>query len=111
MIYNALIYHQSIALKMQESKIYLNVPYAEKDAAKALGAKWDSKKKQWYTPVNIDIAQFSKWKTQSPATGSSATTKSRATRSTSSQSVILGVTTYGKNKDSVACSDDAPPWD
>ena len=43
---------------MQDSKIYLNVPYAEKDAAKALGAKWDPVKKQWYAPANIDIAAF-----------------------------------------------------
>jgi hypothetical protein len=30
------------------SKIYLNVPFARKDEAKALGAKWDSSKKKWY---------------------------------------------------------------
>ena len=30
-------------------KIYLNVPYAKKDEAKALGAKWDTIIKKWYT--------------------------------------------------------------
>ncbi len=30
-------------------KIYLNVPREEKDDAKALGAKWDSKAVSWYT--------------------------------------------------------------
>lgn len=29
-------------------KIYLNVPYSEKDTAKALGAKWDQLKRCWY---------------------------------------------------------------
>jgi len=29
-------------------KLYLNIPYSEKDEAKKLGAKWDSKKKKWY---------------------------------------------------------------
>ena len=32
-----------------ESKIYLNVQYHEKDAAKALGAQWDSNLRHWYT--------------------------------------------------------------
>ena len=30
------------------SKIYLNVPFAQKDHAKGLGAKWDASKKKWY---------------------------------------------------------------
>ena len=30
-------------------KIYLNVPYAHKDDAKKHGAKWDAKKKKWFT--------------------------------------------------------------
>lgn len=29
-------------------KIYLNVPFAEKDLAKKLGAKWDGSLKKWY---------------------------------------------------------------
>ena len=29
-------------------KIYLAVEYAQKDAAKKLGAKWDAKRKKWY---------------------------------------------------------------
>jgi ribonuclease HI len=36
-----------------KSKIYLNVPYDEKDEAKKMGAKWDKSKKRWYiTPKN-----------------------------------------------------------
>ena len=30
-------------------RVYLNVPYAKKQHAKSLGAKWDSKKKKWYS--------------------------------------------------------------
>ena len=30
-------------------KIYLNVPYVQKDIAKKLGAKWDKSKKKWFT--------------------------------------------------------------
>lgn len=28
-------------------KLYLNVPYAEKDTAKALGAKWNARAKKY----------------------------------------------------------------
>lgn len=38
------------------SKTYLHVPYKEKDAAKALGARWDGKQKQWYAPEGTDLA-------------------------------------------------------
>jgi hypothetical protein len=31
-----------------DRKIYLAVEYAQKDAAKKLGAKWDAKRKKWY---------------------------------------------------------------
>ena len=31
-----------------KKKLYLNVPYDEKDDAKLLGAKWDKKKKKWF---------------------------------------------------------------
>ena len=34
------------------NKIYLNVPFAQKDIAKKLGAKWDRKKKKWFTEDN-----------------------------------------------------------
>jgi len=34
--------------KAKEKRIYLNVPYNEKDEAKKLGAKWESAKKSWY---------------------------------------------------------------
>ena len=32
-----------------KDRVYLNVSYAKKEHAKALGAKWDSKKKKWYS--------------------------------------------------------------
>ena len=32
-----------------KKKMYLNVPYSEKDEAKKMGAKWDVKNKKWYT--------------------------------------------------------------
>lgn len=43
-------------------RLYLKVPYSEKDEAKALGAKWNVKAKKWYTDVQADeYVKFSKW--------------------------------------------------
>jgi hypothetical protein len=41
--------------------LYLKVPFAEKDEAKALGARWDAAKKKWYVPAGKDSEQFSRW--------------------------------------------------
>lgn len=38
----------------------LKVPYAEKDEAKALGARWDPAKRVWYTQ-STDLAPFGRW--------------------------------------------------
>ena len=43
-------------------KVYLNVPFEEKDNAKRLGAKFDSGKKKWYIMSNQDISLFEKWR-------------------------------------------------
>lgn len=40
---------------------YLEVPFREKDAAKALGARWDGGAKKWYVPAGTALAPFSSW--------------------------------------------------
>lgn len=42
---------------------YLNVPYAEKDQAKALGARWDAIARRWYIPQSLldQSEQFAQW--------------------------------------------------
>ena len=35
-------------------KIYLNLPYDEKDEGKRLGTRWDPKKKKWYILSNLE---------------------------------------------------------
>ncbi|MCP3751873.1 DUF5710 domain-containing protein [Pseudomonas sp. SBB6] len=39
----------------------LNVPFAEKDEAKALGARWDPQLKTWYVPEGKEIGLFVRW--------------------------------------------------
>lgn len=41
--------------------LLLNVPYAEKDEAKALGAKWNPELKKWYVENRKDYYKFKKW--------------------------------------------------
>lgn len=43
------------------SRKYLNVPYAQKDAAKSLGARFDGSAKRWYVEDGRDLALFSQW--------------------------------------------------
>jgi phage/plasmid primase-like uncharacterized protein len=48
-------------------RTYLAVPYAEKDDAKQLGAKWDRSEKAWYVPAGMELEAFAPWM---PAKGS-----------------------------------------
>jgi hypothetical protein len=41
--------------------LFLNVPYAEKDEAKALGARWNPTKRRWYVPDGVATEAFAKW--------------------------------------------------
>ena len=43
------------------SKVYIKVPYSEKDEAKALGAKWDKQEKSWFVEPGADQKPFQKW--------------------------------------------------
>lgn len=47
--------------KPAASGTVLNVPFAEKDEAKQLGARWDAAKRKWYVPNGVDLAAFSRW--------------------------------------------------
>ena len=41
--------------------LLLNVPYAEKDEAKSLDAKWNPRLKKWYVTNSKDYYKFIKW--------------------------------------------------
>ncbi|MCC2956202.1 DUF5710 domain-containing protein [Massilia sp. IC2-477] len=44
--------------------LFLTVPYAEKDEAKALGARWNPTKRRWYVPDGVATEAFAKWAAQ-----------------------------------------------
>ena len=41
--------------------VFLTVPYAEKDAAKALGARWNPTRRRWYVADGVATEPFAKW--------------------------------------------------
>jgi len=47
-----------------KQKVYLNVPFEDKDEVKKLGAKWDQDTKKWYVGEFAPVKDFQKW--QSP---------------------------------------------
>lgn len=42
-------------------KTYLITPFAEKEMAKALGARWDPTRKAWYVENVADLSAFARW--------------------------------------------------
>jgi hypothetical protein len=42
-------------------RTYLNVPFAEKDCARDLGARWDPEVKRWYVPEHFPVQPFARW--------------------------------------------------
>lgn len=49
------------ALRVTPERVYLEVPYAEKEAAKKLGAKWDRQEKSWYAPEGVALDPLKQW--------------------------------------------------
>ncbi|WP_085639935.1 MULTISPECIES: DUF5710 domain-containing protein [unclassified Pseudomonas] len=43
------------------ARIDLKVPYAEKDQAKLLGARWDAQAKTWFVPEGVSTEAFARW--------------------------------------------------
>jgi hypothetical protein len=44
-----------------DGRIYLNVPFAEKDEAKKFGAKWDAEKRCWYCDLDLYKGGIRAW--------------------------------------------------
>ena len=44
-----------------QNHFYLACPYAEKDEAKSLGARWDNDARKLYVPAGVDRELFARW--------------------------------------------------
>lgn len=53
--------------------VFLTVPYAEKDAAKALGARWNPTRRRWYVADGVSTEPFAKWIDAASASASAST--------------------------------------
>jgi hypothetical protein len=47
---------------MPPGSILLAVPFAEKDAAKKLGARWNAERRSWYVPPGTNVSPFERWR-------------------------------------------------
>jgi Domain of unknown function (DUF5710) len=45
---------------MDTGRVWLDVPFAEKDQAKALGARWDSQARRWYA-TRVTMPRLERW--------------------------------------------------
>ena len=43
------------------NRFYLECPYAEKNEAKQLGARWDANARKWYVPDDVERNLFKQW--------------------------------------------------
>jgi hypothetical protein len=48
-------------------RVYLDVPFQEKDEVKALGARWDLDARSWYVPPGVGIERLARWLAVLPA--------------------------------------------
>ena len=69
--------------------INLKVPFAEKDQAKALGARWNAELKLWYVPQGLDTAPFEKWLIASSSPPTVVVAATKATPADNNQAEIL----------------------
>lgn len=86
----------------------LQVPFAEKDEAKKLGARWDAVRKVWYVENKSDLAAFAKWMTGSKTTSASP---SPPKRSGNQKAATEGITVVGSNYAPQPRVCDCLPWD
>lgn len=61
---------------------YLVTAYADKDQVKALGARWDPARRQWYVPAGRDMAPFTSWLPEGAAAPAAGEALAPATPST-----------------------------
>ncbi|MEC5386646.1 DUF5710 domain-containing protein [Uliginosibacterium sp. H3] len=90
----------------------LKVPFAEKDAAKALGARWDAASKLWYVEGKADMAPFAKW-SPTPRDGAapSSAAPSRAPVKAKAQSASAGIVQIGSRYVELPRVCECLPWD
>ena len=91
-------------------RINLVTPFAEKDAVKALGARWDAAKKCWYIVDVKDLAPFARWISDADAAIDSSERKPPAAK----PKFTLPTPAFAPEKPASGAADcgcDVLPWD
>ena len=50
-----------LSISFPDVRVYLEVPFAQKNEAKALGCRWDPHRVQWYAPPGTDLQPLQPW--------------------------------------------------
>lgn len=91
-------------------RVDLKVPFAEKDAAKAAGARWDPNLRVWYVIDPPDLNRFARWVPEVAAfqavKQSPRATTSKAAPTLRKASPLAAITVLPD-----CCGCDVPPWE
>ncbi|WP_341678862.1 DUF5710 domain-containing protein [Niveibacterium sp. SC-1] len=90
-------------------RLNLKVPFAEKDEAKKLGARWDAGRKVWYVEGKEDLAPFARW---SPTPLDASAAEAPAPKRAAARHVDSSGKAYvGRNYVAHPRVCDCPPWE
>ena len=93
-------------------RINLVTPFAEKDEAKAMGARWDAAKKCWYIVDIADLTPFLRWIPNREAAMAGSTdgvNRLRKDASKNQLNAFKGLTTGPTEVPHCGC--DVQPWE
>jgi Domain of unknown function (DUF5710) len=101
---------RSAFTSQQTMRFDLKVPFAEKDAAKQLGARWDAANKLWYVLDKADMTPFAKWN-PAPRDGAATPAPSRPASKGSTASPTAGIVQVGSRYRELPRVCACLPWD
>lgn len=93
-------------------RVNLKVPFAEKDAVKALGARWDASRKVWYVQNVEDLKPYLRWIPQADGLSdeSGAETAATSSKPASAERPDVGAGVITRSAPLEHCGCDALPW-
>lgn len=91
-------------------RTYLDVPYTEKDEAKALGARWDAMRKKWWVSNHSSLAPFERWIGAGEAWGSSASSGPACAASLNLAARLRNAAQEGDTAAAFECIAEAKDW-
>ncbi|MDR1994283.1 MAG: DUF5710 domain-containing protein [Azonexus sp.] len=87
-------------------RMNLKVPFAEKDEAKKLGARWDAARKLWYIDNDGKLAAFARWSPTPHAADDGTVLAGPAAKPRQSAGKLVIGSAYREVLPLCAC----PPW-